>query len=363
MPGTLLALQRSLGNRMVGNLLQRRQEKHPGLGELPGRVFQQAEDQEAAPSGESEEVAIDTSGLGGEREISGHGDTGSTAGGSSVPTVMMQGGGTGGVTVDVSMVANTPTEISKPAASIAAAHSKPNVAGWCTPKYNIAVPSVNRSSIDVDVTLDFDIELASEYTGQVRNVLRDHEYGHVKIGTHKGQAHLVNDLKNNLKAFPAFTSGPPIQTQIVNAGNRFVAEEDKASKAYDNMDYPRMAQAYIGARLPLSQLMADSPNTAKMVRALKQFKPSFADMNKAVAPAQAALTARDALTDDEVARLQYNTEFKTLVDGCRTRVDAFVESHHWDFWVFEFSTLSQSTRNKMQELRVMLGDFKWAPPV
>ena len=358
---SLLALQRSLGNRRVSRLRQGARDAGMGHSGPAGRVFRQAEPDPAAAADESEATTVNASQLGQEGEMPGHGNLGGTGGG-IVPAVQAQGGAGGGVAVDVSMKANAPSEISKPAASIASAHGKPNVAGWCTPKYNIAVPAVSRNSIDVDVTLDFDIELASEYKGQVLNVLRDHEFGHVDIGKEKGQQHLVTDLKNGLQAFPAFTLGPPIQTQIVNAGNRFVAQEGTASQAYDNMDYPRMAQAYLGARLPLAKLMADSAKTATMVRALRSFTPAWSDWDKVTAPAQAALDARDALSEDELARLQYNSEFKALVEGCKQRIDAYVESHHWDLWVFEFSTLSQATRNKMKELSTMLGAFTWAPP-
>jgi len=254
--------------------------------------------------------------------------------------------------------------MSLPAADIASNHSRPGVAGWTTPQYDIQVPSASSSQIDINVTMDFDMELAEEYTGDTLRVLRDHEFGHVNIGNQKAQQYLVNNLESNLEAQPALTR-TNIQAAINTAANNFVAQEGSGSQAYDAMDYPRMQQAYLGARLPLADLEARSGKIAGMASALRGFNAQGAAASEAQMNdlAQAVLDAGDELSVDEVSQLQYNAGFAALVASCRAKIDEILERFHWDFWIIEFSTLNQDVMRKLEELRSSLNGYTWRSPV
>jgi hypothetical protein len=362
-------LQRHLGNEAVQDLIRGKTLTGVGPGGAAGELMRQAEEGERASSATGPATAavqIDASQLGVREELPGHGDNQATHDDVSAPGAESEGSRpTPNVDVVVAMTVNPPTEEPKPAADIAEAHDRPGVAGWTTPAYEIEVPHVDQDDIDVDVTLDFNIELAEEYTGDTLKVLRDHEYGHVEIGKDVGSEHLVDGLHDDLSALPDFSSAPPIQGAIVSTAQEFNAAEGNASRAYDNIDYPRMQQAYLGARTPLTDLEAASTKIASMAEALRDFNTALpqADEDDVVGLAQEMIDARDGLDDDELARLQYNGEFKALVRECQGITEAFVESYHWDLWIIEFSTLDEAARQKLNELKIVLEGFTWEPPV
>ena len=340
-------LQQQVGNRAVNRMLG------------DSAVMREVEE----PVGEEQidNQPIDTSGLGKEEQLPGHGNTGGGQIG-SMPEIQRNGGGA--VAANISLTSNPPLEMSLPAADIAANHGRPGVAGWTTPQYNIQVPSASPSQIDINVSMDFDMELAEEYSGDTLRVLRDHEFGHVNIGNQKAQQHLVNNLETNLEAQPALTR-TNIQAAINTAANTFVAQEGTGSQAYDAMDYPRMQQAYLGARLPLADLEARSGKIAKVAGALRMFNAqgpaaAQAQINRA---AQAVLDSEDGLSVDEVSQLQYNADFAALVTSCRAKIDEILERFNWDLWILEFSTLSEDIRRKLDELRSSLDGFTWRSPV
>jgi hypothetical protein len=342
------ALQQSLGNEAVRGLLE---GKSP-----PGMIARQVAE---------EQSPLDPAQLGLQRELPGHGDNGTAQNQGAAPAAGGGGRSPAIVNAVVGMTVNPPTEESKPAADIAAAHNKPGVAGWTTPAYDIKVPHVDPNRIDVNVTLDFKIELAQEYKDDTLKVLRDHEYGHVDIGKEEGQEHLVNGLHDDLSALPNFSSAPPIRQAIVKAAQQFSAAEGNASQAYDSLDYPRMEQAYLGARTPLAKLEAAAPNITTMAKALRGFASAISRTNAKgmITLAQKIIEARDRLTEDELAQLQYNPEFKKLVTESQAKIEAFIESYHWDLWIIEFSTLGEEARNKLDELKITLADFTWQAPV
>ncbi len=359
---TMLALQQEAGNRAVGQLIQRGAEPTGTLPQIWTRVFRQEEESEASSDDAAE---IDTSQFTREAELPGHGNNGGgNSGGTSSGTAAA---GSSGVDATVTMTVNAPSEISKPEADIAQDHGRPGVAGWTTPKYNMQVPYLDSDEISVDVTLDFDIELASEYTGAALDVLSDHEQGHVIIGTKKADEHLKDGLEAGLETFPLFnaSSPPAIQTTINNAANNFETAEGNESQSFDDSDYPRMQQAYMGANSSLSDLGETAPNIKKMAETIEDFNKALplTDEANVDSLAQSLFEAESALSQDELSRLQYNPEFKALVTTCEARITAFIESYDWDLWFIEFSTLDDSAREALEMVRDTLGDFEWQAPV
>lgn len=340
-------LQQQVGNRAVNRMLN----DNAVMRQVDGGVREE----------ETDSQPINVSGLGRQEELTGHGNTG---GGQVGNMAEIQRNGGGAVAANISLTSNPPLEMTLPAADIAANHSRPGVAGWTTPQYDIQVPSASPSQIDINVTMDYDMELAEEYSGDILRVLRDHEFGHVNIGNQKAQQHLVNNLESNLEAQPALTR-TNIQAAINTAANTFVAQEGTGSQSYDAMDYPRMQQAYLGARLPLADLEARSGKIAKMAGALRQFNAQgpAAVETQINSLTQAVLDAADALSTDEVSQLQYNAGFASLVASCRAKIDEVLERFNWDLWILEFSTLSQDVRRKLDELRSSLDGFTWRSPV
>jgi hypothetical protein len=342
------SLQNLVGNRAVNRLIESRaalrQVEEPSAEETTG------------------EESFDTSDLGREERLPGHGNTGG-AHPSGVPQVQRVDGG-GAVTANMNLTTNAPVERSRPAADIAAAHGRPGVAGWTTPAYDIRVPRASPTRVDINVTMDYDMELATEFTGDTLRVLRDHEVGHVNIGNQTAQEHLITNLETRLESQDRLTPAN-IQGAINTAGTNFERTEGQESQTYDTVDYPRMQQAYLGARLPLADLEAASGNIATLATAVRSFNTSAlaASETRVGDLAQAVLDARDALSEDELSRLQYNAEFKTLLTTCGSRIDEIIEQYHWDLWIIEFSTLDQQVRNKLDELRAVLGDFNWVTPV
>ena len=354
----LLALQHSLGNRAVGDLLQKEAIAGRARGGPLVQILRAEEEEEDTAASTPEKTPADASKLGLKERLPGHGNEGD-AGGQAEDAKGKSGAPPEGVDVEIVLSANPPEEERRAEADIAKDHNKPGVAGWTTTEYLVRVPHLDLTSIDVEVVLDFDIELAQEYSGEQLQVLRDHEYGHVNIGKEEAQEHLVDDLKGHLDAFPDFSDTAQVQHGLVSAGNLFEVEEGNASRAYDNLDYPRMQQAYYGARTPLADLEAGSPMIATAAEALRQFiamePPVGQDMVGSAA--ETAIKACEDLGDEELSRLQYNREFKHLVD------QALIDIGKWNVWLVEFTEPDATTSRTLEQLVFMLEGFEWKPPV
>ena len=328
----LLRSQKQAGNRATGRL-----------------VLRQAE----------EEEPMDAARLGVlEEELEGHAQR---------PLVQRQNGGSPppqpAPTANITLNVNPPTVVRLPAATIASNHGKPGVAGWTTPAYTLNPTNITASRIDITVTLDFRIELASEYSGATLDVLRDHEQGHVQIGREAARAHFVEWMGQQLEALPRFSVTPPIRGQIrsifLTAGRSFAAEEAAESQGYDAADYPRMREAYLGARTPLADLEATSPPIGDLVGAMADLRRQVltasgsADEEAIAAAAQQLLLAQQMLAEVDVTRLQYNPAFKVLVGDLWHVLDQAAEllSPEGPAW----STIG--------EVRTVLATFEWTPTV
>jgi hypothetical protein len=170
---------------------------------------------------------------------------------------------------------------------------------------------------------------------------------------------LVNDLREYLEALPGFIDAGLIQHGIVNSALLFKSDEDAASKAYDKMDYPRMARAYLGARLPLVDLERMAAPVAATAGALRGFSALKPPLGREQLPAnsQAVIDACDALSEDEKAMLQYNREFKALVDEAAATIGL------WSVWLDRSAAPDAATGEKLEELEIVLESFDWKPPV
>jgi hypothetical protein len=338
----LLEMQQQLGNRAVNALLD---------GQLQRAGAQAVQDE-----------PLDISGLGASRRLLGHGNLGAAVRAPG-PIADVQQRGPFGVEASISFSANPPTITRRPAAEIASSHGRPGVAGWTTPAYNVQVLRASPAGISLSVTLDFIMELATEYTGLNRQILQDHEMGHVNIGTSKAREHFVDNLDTRLESNRAL-SRANIQSAILAAESAFVTSEGNESQAYDASDYPRMRQAYLGARTPLADLEAASGRIRRMAARLRNFNATVlsATQGQAEVLAQEVIDAYGGLESEELSLLQYNPEFKALVDSARVCIDAFIEQQEYDWWVIEFSMLHASTRQQLHTLRVTLDQFTWRAP-
>lgn len=265
----------------------------------------------------------------------------------------------------VTLTVNTPNETDRPEADIAAAHSRPGAAGWTTPSYAVAVTSARSNRVAINVTLDFEMELASEYTGDRRAVLRDHEFGHVEIGKNVARADLVNGLEATLESFSSFNR-TNIQSSLTTAASSFVTNEGNKSAAYDATDYPRMREAYLGVRTSVDDLAAASPAIAQLQRTMKGFAEADATALNASMVRQAASELRqawDGLSDVDAARVQYNPGFKTLVADCERQVDDLLRAFESDDLEESTTTQDVAVRGLLEDIQRTLAKFEWQPSV
>ena len=311
---------------------------------------------------DEEEVRLPTDGLSVEQELEGHGDLSYQEGVQRETGVATAPPTAGSSTPTANITFNnvTPTIRRDPEADIARRHGRENVAGWCTPHYRVEVPNLTTNTIDITVSLTFLIELATEYSGARLGVLRDHEYGHVTVGTRLAEKHLVDDLQTNLQALPNFTARDPIQTQITAAIDRFVAAEARLSREYDTADYPRMREAYQGADTPLVDLAEASAPIKHMINRLKGFNQYVPNIKLHPGdPKEFGLKshcyeivlAYASLSETDVMRLQYNPEFKQLVTITQEAVNKVKKDWH----------VTSNSDPNLSSLERTLARFNWTP--
>lgn len=339
----LLRLQQQVGNQAVNRMVD-------------------AQVQRAASGGEP----VDFSGIALEEELPGHPAARvpqPAAAHGSPPQV--QRAGLYGVIADVSVSFDPPTvNRSKSAADIAAEHGRPGIAAWTKPHYRISPPTGDSMNIQFNVHFGWDMDLASEYTGLRGQILQDHEMGHVNIGKDVARRVFANQLKMRLEMQRVLnaTTVPP----AINAAKQsFEEQEDRLGREFDAVDYARMEQAYLGARTPLGDLEAASPKIQAAAEALRRFQREapYAEQEAMIALSQETIDACGELEADEISLLQYNPDFKTLVELAKVRIEAFIAGRDVEAWMFEFSVLLPETRSQLNALRALLDhQFTWRAP-
>lgn len=260
----------------------------------------------------------------------------------------------GANTATINLTVNPPNVVRKPEKDIASAHGRSEIAGWTSSQLRSSATPPTAHSITINLTLNFTMELASEYSGVPLQILQDHENGHVKIATR-----LAEDLKDNLKfdleALPDFTATNEVKaSEIVRRITQdYVSDDRKEQDAFDTADYHRMTQAYLGSKTPLADLEAQSPAIKGMADALRGFKAAV-DLGTLIQyMAQQVVQAGQGLSADDLARLQYNPEFKALVGSCQRDVR----------WMVDMGdALGSYLFDLMTEVDNTLMRFTWAAP-
>jgi hypothetical protein len=315
-PG-LLALQRQAGNRAVNLVLQRQAATGP--------------------------LALDPDQLRLEGKTPGAGATSLQR--QAAPAPMKQ--------VSTLVIFHEPTIIRKPSAEIVAGHGRQGIAGWTTPYYDLTFPKVAENEIQAQTVIDFKMELDSSYRGGFLSVLQDHEQGHVRIGQEKAKATFGDQLGSVLQGLPDFRRAKPILDARDAAARAFESQEGDASRVYDDTDYPRMVNAYYGAKTPLAKLIARSAGIRRLTNAMWSLivlsgKKKLTSATVA-ARAEAVAKVRDVLPDDDLERLQYNLGFKGYAARCGSVVSELQQR----------SDLDEGAKGHLFEAASVLGDFKW----
>ncbi len=238
-------------------------------------------------------------------------------------------------------------------------HGKENIAGYTKPKIDVGASNIKQHEINLKVTLTFVMDLAKEYTGGRLQVLRDHENAHILIAEKVAKEYVVDPLKDKLEAMPEFTKAnkSEIASKIQSAMADFKQNEGDESKDFDDIDYPRMADAYYGVATSLADLSSGSAEVKNMVTAIDAFsngaKAASGDAGAFGKLTQAIADAQGGLGDTNLARLQYNQEFKNKVAAAQSLVDDLKKK----------DDLSADVKAKLDTLGPELIKFTWQPEI
>jgi hypothetical protein len=269
------------------------------------------------------------------------------------------------VKAHVGLTSNSPGMVALPAAAIGASHGRPDAVGWTTPQFNVKVTYADEQNVHVKVILDFMVELPIDYDSAAAEVVIDHELGHVRIGERKAQKHLVDEVKAEFEKLDKVEDASQIQSVLAAGAQKFKDAEKEASNSYDNTDYARMVEAYQGVRKTLSELASKSAAIAQVAGALRGVNSRLLmnlrnhDFGTIEALADAAITARGALSAQELARLQYNKEFKALVGSCKGKIEA---TRRFDLMIgVDPENIPDDLKAKLTALEAALGGFSFSP--
>jgi hypothetical protein len=322
-------LQRHQGNHFVQRLLQR------------------------DPAQQAQEP-LDTAGLKIEEELDGAG------------LILQRETNPMAVTATVTLTTNSPTVQTRPGAAIGSAHGRPGAVGWTTPQYSIDVtPGSTVTRIGVTVTLNFMVELPSDYDAPRQAVVRDHEIGHIRIGERKAQEHLIDGLKRRLEGHTDGLTRAGVQGDIQAAATAFVDAEKTGSQGYDDADYARMVEAYRGTRASLAELGRTSSAISAMAQNMRRMATRIYSTMRSLDVAGVEQVAADflstkaALSTQELARLQYNQEFQGLVANCQTMLTSYLNGSGTLGMPFE--TMPDQMRASLETIKGNLGGFTFSP--
>ncbi len=333
----LLQMQRQQGNRFV-------QRKLAHLQRTEGE-----EEAAAAPK------VIDASGVSINEKLPGYGLT----------PFIQRAPAKEKVKAHVGLTSNSPGMVAMPAAAIGASHGRPDAVGWTTPQFDVKVTYLDEQNVHVKVTLDFMVELPIDYDADAAEVVIDHELGHVRIGERKAQKHLVDEVKAEFEKLDKVENAAQVQSVLAAGAQKFKDSEKEASNSYDNTDYARMVEAYQGVRKTLSELASKSAAIAQVAGALRSINSRLLmnfrnhDFGTIETLADAAIAARGTLSAQELARLQYNKEFKALVSSCKEKIAA---TRRFDLFIgVDPESVPDSMKAKMTALEGALGGFSFSP--
>ncbi len=269
------------------------------------------------------------------------------------------------VKAHVALKSNSPGMIALPAAAIGASHGRPDAVGWTTPQFDVKVTYADEQNVHVKVTLDFTVELPIDYDSSAAEVVIDHELGHVRIGERKAQKHLVDEVKAEFEKLDKIDDASQIQSVLSAGAQKFKDSEKEASNNYDNTDYARMVEAYQGVRKTLSELASKSAAIAQVAASLRNINSRLLmnlrnhDFGTIQELADAAINARNGLSAQELARLQYNKEFKGLVGSCKGKIEA---TRRFDLMLgVDPESIPDDVKAKMTALEGSLGGFSFSP--
>lgn len=326
---TVLQLQRQLGN----NYVQR-------------QIAQRAED---------ENKALSTKGLGLTKLLEGHpyslvAQREDEAGEEEVKTPA----------ADISLKLNKPQITKMSEKKVQEKHGLANIAGYTKPKIGVKVKKLKKYEITLVITLDFFMDLAKEYKGGRGQVLRDHEDAHILIAEKVANEFVIDPLKSELEAMPEFNDENKAEIQAKFAAKLadFDTEEGNASKDFDDLDYPRMEEAYYGVATSLADLTSGSPQVKAMAEAMDAFsdgaKAAAGDAETLGGLTQAIIDAQQALGDTNLARLQYNEEFKNKVAKAQKVVAGMSKKP---------DDMAEDVKARLDELSPALEKFTWKPEI
>lgn len=262
--------------------------------------------------------------------------------------------------VDISIKLNKPTIKYMPEKKVQEKHGREDIAGYTKPGINIGVPKFKTQEIKVVVTLDFYMDLASEYKGGRKQVLRDHEDAHILIAEKVAQEWVVDPLKEDLAEFDEFNEGnaPQVQGKFGPRLEDFKREEGIESEAFDDLDYPRMDEAYYGVATSLADLASGSAEVKAMDQAMDAFnngaKAAAGDAEALGNLTQAVSDGQEALGETNLARLQYNKEFKKKVTKAQGIVATLNKKP---------DKLAEGVKEKLDEISSALEKFTWEPEI
>lgn len=347
----LLGMQQQVGNQAVNRILNNQVQREP--------------------TG-TEEERLDLAGIGRRGKGTGHAQTdgpGVEAPNApqltSTETPDIQKAGPFGVEATINFTHLPPVfDSSKTSEEIQAEHpANPGVVAWAEPEYNIQATSAATKAASFNVSVQEFIDLASDYTGTPGQILRDHELGHDNIGKKVGEEKLRDEFETNLESHLSL-SRANIMADISTAETNFLAEEQARSAAYDAEDYPRMRLAYYAAATPLSTLEGDSAKIADAAARLRNFNNTVlsATQGQAQVLSQDVITACEALDPNDLNMLQYNPEYKEMVETAKARVESFTEERHFQFFFLDFYMLQAATRSMFDTLKTTLDGFTWRAP-
>jgi hypothetical protein len=158
----------------------------------------------------------------------------------------------------------------------------------------------------------------------------------------------------------------------------FTSEEGADSATFDKVDYPRMMLANTGAKTPLSKLAKKFPDIAAIASALRAYNHEFVlsthgfnymviEDQTIIQRANAVIAATDAMDVKSINLLQYNPQFKALVNNCRGLTNQYTSMKIYgpaaNNMLPSEENISAPVREKLAVLDSALSFFTWSAPV